>query len=61
MIRDLLDAQDALLAAQNGLTAAIIQYRTAELQLQRDLDLLTITKEGLMQEFSPKEIKHDIQ
>ena len=49
VMRDLLDAQDALLAAQNGLTAAIIQYRTAELQLQRDLDLLTITKEGLMQ------------
>jgi outer membrane protein TolC len=61
VIRDLLDAQDARLAAQNGLTAAIIQYRTAELQLQRDLDLLTITKEGLMQEFSPKEIKHDVQ
>ena len=59
VIRDLLEAQDARLSALNGLTAAIIRYRTAELQLQRDLDLLTITKEGLLQEFSPKEIKYD--
>ena len=56
-IRDLLDAQDALLQAQLGLTGAIVGYRTAELQLQRDLDLLKITKEGLLQEFSPGEIK----
>jgi outer membrane protein TolC len=56
-IRDLLDAQDARLSAQNGLTSAIIRYRTAELQLQRDLDLLTITREGLLQEFSPGENK----
>jgi len=55
-IRDLLEAQDAKLSAQNQLTLAVIRYRTAELQLQRDLDLLTITKEGLMKEFSPEEI-----
>jgi len=55
-IRDLLEAQDALLSAQNQLTSAVIRYRTTELQLQRDLDLLTITKEGLMKEFSPEEI-----
>ncbi len=58
-IRDLLDTQDQLLAAKLGLTAAIIRYRTAELQVQRDLDLLTITREGLLKEFSPGEIKHD--
>ena len=58
-IRDLLDTQDQRLAAQLNLTAAIIRYRTAELQLQRDLDLLTITREGLLKEFSPGEIKHD--
>jgi outer membrane protein TolC len=57
-IRDLLDTQDQLLAAQLGLTAAIIRYRTAELQLQRDLDLLTITREGLLKEFSPGELKN---
>jgi outer membrane protein TolC len=55
-IRDLLDTEDQLLAAQLGLTSAIIRYRTAELQIQRDMDLLTITKEGLLQEFSPEEI-----
>jgi len=58
-IRDLLDTQDQLLSAKLGLTAAIIRYRTAELQLQRDLDLLTITREGLLKEFSPGDIKHD--
>jgi outer membrane protein TolC len=59
-IRDLLEAQDGLLSAENGLTAAVIRYRTAELQLQRDLDVLTITKEGLWQEFAPGEVRNDI-
>jgi outer membrane protein TolC len=58
LIRDLLDAQDALLLAQNGLTAAIIQYRTAELQLQRDLDLLQITEKGF-KELTPEEMRYD--
>lgn len=56
---DLLDAQDALLLAQNSLTFAVVNYRTTELQFQRDLDLLTITKEGLWEEFSPEDMKHD--
>jgi outer membrane protein TolC len=60
-IRDLLEAQDALLAAQNSLTAAVVSYRTAELQFQRDLGLLTITKEGLWEEFSPEGFEHDGQ
>jgi outer membrane protein TolC len=59
-IRDLLEAQDSLLSAQNSLTAAAVNYRTAELQFQRDLGLLTITKEGLWQEFSPEDIEDDI-
>jgi len=60
-IRDLLEAQDALLSAQNSLTSAIVNYRTTELQFQRDLDLLTITREGLWEEFSPEDMKHDSQ
>jgi len=60
-IRDLLDAQDSLLSAQNSLTAAVVSYRTAELQFQRDLDLLKITNEGLWQEFSPKDLANDSQ
>jgi len=58
-IRDLLEAQDALLAAQNSLTSAVVSYRIAELALQRDLGLLRVNEKGLWQEFSPGESKHD--
>ena len=57
-IRDLLEAQDALLSAQNSLTAAVIGYRVAELELQRDVGLLEVDAQGLWREFSPEEIKH---
>jgi len=60
-IRDLLEAQDALLSAQNLLTAAVVNYRMAELELQRDLGLLKVNEQGLWQEFSPEEINHDSQ
>ena len=60
-IRNLLEAQDALLSAQNSLTAAVINYRIAELELQRDLDLLQVNEQGLWQEFSPKEVKNGSQ
>lgn len=59
-IRDLLEAQDALLAARNDLTSAVVSYRTAELQFQRDLELLKITQEGLWEEVSPGELKNGI-
>jgi outer membrane protein TolC len=36
-MRDLLEAQDALLSAQNGLTSAAVGYRVAELELQRNI------------------------
>lgn len=54
-IRDLLEAQESLLAAQNGLTAAMISYRTAELELQRDLGVLQIDHRGLWTEYDPVE------
>jgi outer membrane protein TolC len=57
-IRDLLDSQDALLAAQNSLTQAVVNYRIAELELQRDLDALKVNEQGLWQEFSPEEIEN---
>ena len=57
-IRNLLEAQDSLLSAQNQLTAAVVNYRTAELELQRDLGLLKVNEKGLWQEFSPGEISH---
>jgi outer membrane protein TolC len=55
-IRDLLDAQESLLSAQNSLTAATINYRVAELELQRDMGVLKIDEKGLWKEFSPEEI-----
>jgi len=53
-IRNLLEAQDALLSAQNGLTRAVVDYRIAELELQRDLDVLKVNEQGLWREFSPE-------
>jgi outer membrane protein TolC len=52
-IRDLLEAQDSLLSAQNSLTAAIINYRVAELELQRDMGVLEVNEKGLWQEYTP--------
>jgi len=49
-IRDLLEAQEALLTAQNGLTSAMIDYRVGELAMQRDLGVLQVDNNGLWQE-----------
>jgi outer membrane protein TolC len=57
-IRDLLESQDALLAAQNSLTRAVVDYRLAELQMQRDLGLLKVNEKGLWKEFSPEDINN---
>jgi hypothetical protein len=51
--RDLLEAQDALLAAQNELTAAVVNYRTAELAIQRDTGVLEVDEKGLWKEYLP--------
>ncbi len=58
-IRDLLDAQDSLLSAQNALTRAVIDYRLAELQLQQDMGILEVNEKGLWREIPPEEISHD--
>ncbi len=52
--RDLLEAQNALLASQNDLTSARVNYRIAELEIQRDMGVLTVTDTGLWQEYSPE-------
>jgi len=54
-IRDVLDAQEDLLSAQNSLTAAAVNYRIAELELQRDLGQLEVDANGLWREFRPEE------
>lgn len=52
-IRDLLEAQDALLSAQNSLTAAVVNYRIAELAIQRDTGVLEVDEKGLWKEYTP--------
>ncbi|SDU45301.1 TolC family protein [Desulfobacula phenolica] len=50
--RDLLEAQDALLSAQLSLTSARVNYRIAELEIQRDMGVLKVTDTGMWQEYS---------
>jgi len=52
-IRDLLEAQDALVNAQNALTAALVNHRVNELSLQRDLGRLEVNERGLWHEVRP--------
>ncbi len=54
-VRDLLESQEALVSAQNTLTAALVNYRIGELALQRDLGVLAVNDEGLWQEYDPSE------
>ncbi len=54
-IRDLLEAENALVQAQNAYTAALVNYRVSELQLQRDMGVLQVDANGLWQEYVPRE------
>jgi len=56
-IRDVLEAQESLLSAQNALTSAFVTYRTAELELQRDMGLLKVASDGLWTEYAPEKTK----
>jgi len=51
--RELLDAQDDLVDAQNLLTEALVTYRVTSLELQRDLSLLEVNEKGLWREYEP--------
>ncbi|HMP74901.1 MAG TPA: TolC family protein [Kiritimatiellia bacterium] len=50
-IRDVLEAQEALLNALNAVTAVTVNYRLAELALQRDMAVLEVDDEGRWREF----------
>ncbi|NOY82385.1 MAG: TolC family protein [Kiritimatiellaeota bacterium] len=52
-VRDVLESQEALLSAQNAATAALVDYRIAELDLQRDIGVLEVDGEGLWREYTP--------
>ena len=54
---ELLDAQEALVNAQNDLTDALVTYRVTSLELQRDLSVLEVNEKGLWREYEP--VEHD--
>jgi outer membrane protein TolC len=56
-IRDVLDAQDSLVQAQNDLTTALMNYRLAELSLQRDMGVLEVNSDGLWREYAPSGLR----
>ena len=49
-IRDLLDAQQSLLDAQNGLTSAIVNHAIAKLNFFTNTDILQVKPDGMWQE-----------
>ena len=53
-VRDVLEAQESLINARNALTSAVVAYRVAELEFQRDTGLLQIDERGLWQEYAPE-------
>ena len=56
-MRDVLEAQNALLSAQNSMISALVSYRLRELELQRDLGVLNVTAEGVWKETNLDEYK----
>ena len=56
-IRDVLEARESLINAENARIGAIVRYRVAELEFQRDLGVLEVAQNGLWQEFKPEKIE----
>ena len=52
-LREVQDAQDSWLTTKNSLTAAVVDYRMAELEFQRDTGILKIDEKGLFEEYHP--------
>lgn len=59
-VRDVLEATESLISAQNALTDALVNYRVTELQLERDLGVLTVDDKGLWTEYSPDRIDEEL-
>lgn len=53
VIRDVLEAEESLVSAQNALSAALVRYRVGELQIQRDMGVLEINEQGVWREYIP--------
>jgi outer membrane protein TolC len=52
--RDLLESQDALLAAQNDLTTALVDHAIAKLSFFRDIGILQVRPDGMWEQKSPR-------
>ncbi len=48
--RDVLEAREALLRAQNALARALVDYRVASLELARDMGILQVGEQGQLKE-----------
>jgi outer membrane protein TolC len=57
-IRDLLEAEEALINAKNALTSAAVAYRVAELEFQSDTGLLQVDGKGLWLEYTPEGLEN---
>lgn len=57
--RDVLEANEALIEAQNSLVDAVVSYRVTELAFQRDLGLLVVDERGLWEEYNPAEAREE--
>ncbi len=53
-MRDLLEAQEALVSARNSLVSTLVAYRLSELDLQRDMGVLQVNEKGLWNEYKHK-------
>ena len=52
--RDLLESQDALLTAQNGVTAALIEHTIAKLSFYKNIELLQVKPDGMWELLNDK-------
>ena len=59
LLSEVQDAQDSWLTTKNSLTAAMVDYRMAELEFQRDTGILEIDEKGLFEEYHPGGIEND--
>lgn len=56
-LRDVLEAQSALLSAQNSLYSSVVSYRINELEFQRTLGVLEVSESGVWKELDLSRFK----
>lgn len=57
---DLVDAQDAIIRAENALLDAIVSYRITLLRLERDLGVLVVNPDGIDEEMTQRLLEREI-